>query len=411
MNNSQNNTNTVTKLLVISNNLISLNNANGKFIRNYLGSFNNDEIINFYISNDKRSDEDLKNIFQFTDKDAVSHFLKKKKQSVASSDINDNKRNTPAKHILRYLLWNFVPLKKYGLKSWINDNKPTHIITILGNNPFLMKLSYKLSKKLKLPLISFVCEDYPLKKYDFISKNNRHFISYRIFRNMLFRCSKKMINHSSLLIFNTEELRDLYSKNFKKLNSIVKYPISNIEISSEPKIPLDFLYAGNLGLGRSKAISVIASTLSRVSPNSNVIIFSKDANIYKKDLDFPNIKIFNSISNRELMKEYEKPYVLFHAEYDSEYNRKDLKYAFSTKLADLISSKRRILLYSPPTISETTFFQKYLPKNVATNEKELEHVIQYVLSSEYDLKSQNNILHLFNSEINSGIIRKEIEKL
>ncbi len=406
------------KLLIISNNLFSYNNANGKFLRNYLASFSDSEICNFYISNDHESTESFE-VFNVTDKIALDKLLLKRdpkevKENPPTSNENISNHQTALKHLLRYFVWNFGAWKKCGFKKWIREQQPTHIVAIMGNNPYLLKISYKLAKKLNIPLITFICEDYPLKNYDFIEKKYKKSLSFSIFRRLLKKYTNKLIAKSNLIVFNTDEIKEAYSNTYNVRNSIVCYPPSQIAPKDiENYTPQNFLYAGNLGLGRIDALIEFANCLKNYDPTLKINVYSKVS-----DKDTLKIKATNNIvihpfvSNEQLMTIINESGAILHIEYDSEYNKKDLKYAFSTKLADMICSGRRILLYAPKGMSESEYFSKYLPNNIATSKKELKDVLNYVLSENYDFTAQIDLAKKnHNINVTSSLIRKEIEKI
>ena len=407
------------KLLIISNNLFSYNNANGKFLKNYLCSCSDDEICNFYISNDMKTSFEQFNSINITDKNALNKFLHRKKlqSTVNSQDIKQEnfKTQTSFKHLIRYFVWNTGAWKKCGFKNWIKEQNPTHIVTVTGNNPYLLKISYKLAKKSNIPLITFICEDYPLKNYDFIERKTRQSLSFLLYKHLLKKFTTKVVSLSNLVIFNSHQIKEAYEYKYIIKKSLVCFPPSESIADSvqDQQPPLNFLYAGNLGLNRIDALIDFALFLKTNSFDQTINVYSNLSEENKLKLQkIDNVKVHDFVRNEELQKIIKESGVLLHLEYDSEYNKTDLKYAFSTKLADLICSNKRIFLYAPKGLVESEYFLKYLPKNIATSKEELKETLDYVLSDHYDyLKQMDLAKNNHNIEITSALIRKEIEQL
>lgn len=411
---------TAKKYLIISNNLFSYNNANGKYLRNYLSFLDNDEICNFYLSNDEKSNDESFDTFKVSDKDVLKMFKTLGFSKIETTvdqrntqlEINKSKQSS-LKHILRYFAWNLGFWKRSGINSWINKQNPKAIITLIGNNPYLMKFAYKTSRNLKIPLIVFVCEDYPFKNYDYLKKNNKPSFLYKKFRRLTYRFSKILLESSELVTFNSAEIRELYTtNNFKIKKSLVCFPPSNMIPGSPSKNIKNFLYAGNLSLGRVDALIEFATTLNDLKYTQKLDVYGNMTTEQERKIkDIKNIIYHGYVTNDELMKIYSNAGILIHVEHNNEYNKMDLKYAFSTKIADLISSGKRILLYAPRGLCETEYFLRNLPNNVATKIEELPKALQYVTSDGYDFNIQNKVAQNHNIKKANLVLEKEIRKL
>ena len=64
--------------------------------------------------------------------------------------------------------------------------------------------------------------------------------------------------------------------------------------------------------------------------------------------------------------------LLVHAENFSEFYRKELIYAFSTKIPDCLASGSCFLLYAPPELAVTKYLRKTESAYVATDKAQLE---------------------------------------
>ena len=407
------------KILVISNNLLSENNANGKFVYNYLRAFSVNELCNFYISNDEVTTSDIRNVFNVTNEEALTAFKKigfiKERSKNSQSNVSDGSKTikkSAFKHLIRFIVWNTGFWKKYGFNEWIKEQKPTHIFSIMGDNPYLLKVAIKLSNKLKVPHFFLVGEDYPLKEYDYIKGTFKSNFIYKLFHNLLFKYSKKLLNKSKKVIFNSNDIMEAYLSKIEieKTKTEVIYPLSMVIKYDRSDEKDGFLYAGNLSNNRVLALQSFASKIEQMGIKSNLYICGKaDKEVLKIIGNSKNIVYLGCFSNTELSDIIGNFKVLIHAEYGSKYNVLNLKYAFSTKLTEMICSNKRFAIYAPAGIAESNYFLKNMPSNIATTEFNLEKVIHYSLSDEYDFGIQSKLAAKHSSEKVSIKIRKMLE--
>jgi len=403
------------KLLVISNNLVSENNGNGKVLKNYLWSFKDYELCNFYISNDVPSIFDKISNLNITNQNALlslflsrNHILSKNKSKQLSKG-NNNK--SPFKQLIRYMIWNLGSWKKLGFKEFIKSEKPTHVFLALGNNPYLLKLARKISKKNNLRLVIFACEDYPLKKHNFYNK--KHSIAFWFLQRKLQKETKLAFKNSSLVIFNSENLKNAYFSQYSCKNTFVMEQLSSINayanVNNKKRV-LNLLYAGNLNLGRDIALKEFASTLLQVDSKIKIQVYTNLNESIRNNLKEPNIILHDYIPNKELVEKISVCDGLIHVEHNTPYNIIDLKYAFSTKLADMICSNKRMILYAPKELFETQYLLNKLPQCVITDKNMLEDFIKTFLLKEYDYMSQSKLAEKHSVINSSKLIYNAIEK-
>ena len=363
------------KILCITNNPISLNNANGKFIRNYLFCFSDYELSNFYITNDEPATGI--NSFNVTNYDALLKLitLGLHKRRKKSTNNNGNIKNTssPIKHIFRYIVWSTGFWKLYGFKKWIANTNPTHIVLAIGDNPYLIKLAYDISKKFRIPIINIIGENYSIKNYNYLTKENSMSFLYKAFKKILFKITKKAILKAKINIFNTPTIEREYKVSFGTIKSAIFYPPADFIIRKSEKIEKDsVLYAGNLGLGRENALLDFADELWKFNPNKTIYVYSKiDIPTQKLITKRQNIKYMGYVPNSELNEIIFRSELVLHVEYNSQYNIIDLKTAFSTKIANNIIFGNNFFVFAPVGLAETDFFLKYLPENIATKKEEI----------------------------------------
>ena len=371
----------IMKILSISNNLLSLNNANGKFCRNYLYSFRDDELASFYISNDIKLENEKIDSFNYSDADVLRDFLHKK-HTIESNQEYDKKEKVVNKksalvRIIRYYIWKIVFRKNVDFNKWIENIKPTHIVITVGDNPYLFLLARKLKKKFNSKLIIICGENYSLKKYNYLKCKYHRNLSFLWLQKILKHNTRKTFKDSNLVIFNSNSIKNLYEKKMKFQRSIVVYPLSaNRYIDAYDPLNKDIVYAGNLGVGRAETLVKFSNILNDVDNKHKLKVYG---NATKEQIELlkkgSNIEYRGIVTNNELIEIINRSWLLLHVESFDEYRKKDLEYAFSTKLTDLISSNDRFFVFAPDCYVESKFFIKHLRTHIALNEKELTNVL------------------------------------
>lgn len=381
------------KILSISNNLLSLNNANGKFCRNYLNAFKDEELASFFIANDLADSEEGIESFNYTDSMVLDDLLYRKKKTCSSSDNKNNvKRNSSVVRIARYFVWKIGFRRNKSFFNWVDKIKPTHIVLTVGDNPYLFHLAQKIKKWFNCKLIIVCGENYALKKYDYLLCKKRRSVSFLLFQRILRGKTKKCFRSSSLVIFNSEDLKELYEKKMRFKKSIVVYPLSsNVLRNSFELENSDVVYAGNLGVGRAESLVNFGRLMKKYDSNRKLVIYGKGSeeqiSILKRE---SNIIYKGIVSNFELIEIINKSWLLLHVESFDEYRKMDLKYAFSTKLSDLVASNNRFFMYAPDYYVESKFFIKYLRAHIALNENELEKTLSVLIKEKVPFLGENN---------------------
>ena len=405
------------KILSISNNLLSLNNANGKFCRNYLNAFNDDELASFYISNDTKEEDEKIESFNYTDSNVLNDFLHKKKKKSTAQQSNEQSVNKQSAfvRILRYLVWKIAFHNNTAFYKWADTIKPTHIIITVGDNPYLFFLARKLKKRFDSKLVIVCGENYSLKKYNYLKCKYHRNLSFLFFQKLLRNQTYKCFKTSDLVIFNSTQIKALYEKKMKFQKSIVIYPLSSNKFVDEYDCSnQDIVYAGNLGVGRVETLVEFSKVLNNIDKNRIIKVYGVGTNEQIKLLNkSENIEYKGIVTNNKLIDIINKSWLLLHVESFDNYRKIDLEYAFSTKLSDLISSNDRFFMFAPNCYVESKFFIEHLRNHIALNEEELGESLSQLIMQKKPFSNDNNVELRNKMDIskNGNYIKKIIEKL
>ncbi len=390
------------RVLVVSNSCFSMNDSNGRTLAKYFSScFLKSNIAQIYIHG--VSDKTVcANYYQISDKDALRSFIQRREyghivettgmQQQASSNPSAKKMKTPFKLLLREMVWKYGKWSGPSLKKWIADFHPTHIFLFLADNAFLIDFANKLAVELRIPIIAYTTEDYYFKDYNYVTK--RRSLAYLLLHRKVQHAYRRCESGISTGIFNTPLLTMKFASEFAFPCKCL-FAQSDIDFIPNAELPKDgclkVSYLGNLGLNRHEALMEIANTLHDLVPGTKLHVYGKVPEAVEDEfLANKNIKYEGFVNYERVVSVLHESNLLVHAEYDDDYNRKDLKFAFSTKIADSVCSGTPLLMYGNELLTETDFLINHQCAFVASHADELKEVLKSAL---LDVNIRTEIVH------------------
>ena len=158
------------KILIISNNVISATNNNGKTLLSLFSEEKDAQIFQLYFSNEQPTLSNF-DYFKISDSDLINLRLKGKKtygqqySTEMPSEPQISKKHSSISRLFRELIWSNV-CNIPELKEWVLDINPTHIFFVGGDCLFAYKIfNYIFELLSKKPVCSlFITDDYVSKK-------------------------------------------------------------------------------------------------------------------------------------------------------------------------------------------------------------------------------------------------------
>lgn len=337
-------------ILVISHTSFSSTDSMGSTLASYFNNIEQTNIYQFYIKQMNPNVYKNAHYYRQTDREALKHCFmpwSKKYQGKqiyaddesTSSTIKDydfsgkDLKKRYKNMLFRNAVWNISFCFNKKLKKWIKESKATKILLMPGDFSFLFKLTRKISKKYKIPVYILQCESYLLKPY--FLKN----ISYRLYRHNFKKQYYSLMKYVEHNIYLCDELTKDYQLLFPKNNHItlmksIDYNLKITPLSNRDDI---FIYAGNLGelTGRCELLIKIAIVLEDLG--FSLLVFTNSYGNQIEELKkIKNVSVYPSISKDKLIQEYQKHKYMLYIENFDPFHVEDLKYAFSTKIGDIL---------------------------------------------------------------------------
>ena len=216
---------------------------------------------------------------------------------------------------------------------------------------------------------------------------------YPWFRRQFRRMFKKTMKQAVLAVYNCDMLLRDYGGEFDTPSVTVYNPsdFSPEEVRRPLRKRAVVSYLGNLGVGRHESLMDVAQALREVLPESKLDVYGKmPSEEVRCALEAcPSIDYKGFVSYEDVTRIMKDSDILVHAENFSDFYRDDLKYAFSTKIADCLKSGIPFLYYAPCELASTQYLLENGLAFVATDKSEL---TQTVRSLVYDSEARERIL-------------------
>ena len=388
----------IPKLLVLSNTCFSKSSANGRTLGNFLKGWPKEKIAQFFLSGNPDG-EFCRSFYQITDGQAIKAFCFKKisNGTIKELDINNTSNGNVkvAKKInknaltmlLREMIWSNRRWKKYGFEEWVDNFKPELLLLQAGDSGFMCDLAVALSKKYNAPLVVYNSENYYFKGFDYFkSKGISHWM-YPLFRKVFCRKFERMIKASAHSIYLCEELKSVYDDAFHLPSSAI-YTATDISVTATEdnnRNENEFIvsYLGNMGVGRADALCEFAQVLSTVSTKASLDIYGKIPNdeVENKFAKEKNIRYKGFVQYDIVQKIMSESDLLIHVESFEPFYKEDLKYAFSTKIADSLVVGNCFLLYAPDSFACTKYLLNNEAAFVATTKEQLSEYLKLIINN------------------------------
>ncbi|MBQ8623889.1 MAG: hypothetical protein IJ424_05920 [Oscillospiraceae bacterium] len=382
------------KVLIISHLPMATKNNIGKTLLSLFSEFRKEELCQLYIYPTIPDVDRCSSYYRVTDKEALLSLIKFKEpgKEIAKKLINKdqglyenaddeslyrNKKNKSAlRRLMRDAVWQVSNWYNSGLKAWLEREKPTCIFVAPGAARFVYNFALKISKKLGIPIITYICDE-----YYFVKDPTTLLEGFRL--KLLKNKIEALVNNSSHLVVICEELKSAYTEKFgtqaTTLMTGTSYEISDsLKIVDDPK---DICYFGNIRCNRYISLAEIGRQLDGINAELNkdyklkIYTSEKDKEILSTFDGIRSVKLCGFVMGEAFKKAFSESHLLLHIEAFDEKSIDYVKHSVSTKIADSLASGIPLLAYGPECVSS----MKHLIRNkcaiTAISEKDLRQML------------------------------------
>lgn len=389
------------RVLIISNECLSPNSSNGRTLQNFFVGWPKESLAQFYIHADTPDFDVCGNYYCVTDGQALRAFLGKGKSGGAvteahkpqseSSNLKQSRGRNALTMLARDLIWNS---KRWGYKNfarWVEEFDPQVLLLQAGDCSFMFKLARKLAKARNIPLVIYNSEGYYFKKFDYFRATGFKHKLYPVFYRKFCREFRKTMAETKAAIYICEALQQDYDKEFAAPSHTV-YTATDVR-PSEKKPHGGFIasYLGNLGVGRHEPLIAIANALQEIDPTLHLDIYGKAPNeqVQAALESCPGICLKGFVPYEQVVEVMQQSDLLVHGESRDPFYREDLKYGFSTKIADSLASGTCFFVYAPEELACARYLREQQAAYVVSGERELKDTLRLIVT---DPEAKNRYL-------------------
>ena len=144
------------------------------------------------------------------------------------------------------------------------------------------------------------------------------------------------------------------------------------------------VYGGNLGIGRHKALIEIGEALQYIDENLRIDVYGKsdDQGVIDELNSSKGVNYVGMIPYQELQKKTKEARLLVHVESTKPYYLRDIKYGFSTKIADSLASGIPFFVYASDELTSVQYLKDNNCAIIATDREQLVRQLKMVLFDE-----------------------------
>lgn len=379
------------RILIISNNVLSNTNNNGKTILSYFDTMNCKQIRQLYFSCEDPSLSEYQ-YFRISDKDVIrGKFFPQLRGGRAEVKCSNRILNSYVKNysefmrLLREILW-YKSWKSKQLIKWLDEFRPSVIFFVGGDCCFAYNICMYITKRFNSRLSLYITDDYfmPRKREKVF-----HMVRRYIIRRSFIECLKL----TDVFFTISKQMSQKYEKEFGKKSFLavnMTEVLKDTSIEKEENI-ITMIYAGSTYYGREDILGRLSKEIEKLNKNQKELklkIYSNNKlnkNELRQIIKGKHTYYGGALSKEELIVELNKADVLVFVESFSEDQIEKTKYSLSTKVPEYLSLGKPILAIGPEGIGSMEYLKE--ASLCVYEEDKIEEALKYLLSSD-DLRRQ-----------------------
>ena len=305
--------------------------------------------------------------------------------------VKARKKRRTVSFIIRDIIWRFGRWKKSKtLNEFLEEVKPDLIYLPIYASPYMCQVQRYIVQKLKVPVVGHISDDV----YGYPPKSS---LLAKWYRARLRKKLRKLIQYCSYLEVFAENMKNEYEKTFGKPCYLIGKGIQADEIAkirtNEPQgQPLHFVYTGNIGDDRYKALASIGQEMSDVFHEKAVLDIYSATPLTEEMKETLNqsdyVKFHGAISREEVARVQQDADFLVHVEGFSKAAIFSAKMSFSTKIIDYMMMSKPILAFGPQEVNSIQVLKANGLGLTAVSKKELSDALYKILENRVDYQKE-----------------------
>lgn len=401
-------------LLIISNNVLSTTNNNGKTIYSFVEGMKDVTVSQLFLSGEVPKISGY-NYFRISDKDVIRGILRPAKRGncicakipgEARDDFSIKKKVGKNIYTLlfRDILW-FKRWKSKNLLDWLDNVKPDAIFFVAGDSLFAYDICTFVQNKYGSRLTVYITDDYVMPRSE--EKKLQRFRRNRISSKL-----DDILKVATCFYTISTIMRTAYKEKFGIDSYLAVNMTDDLKCDSYLKEEKEiiFTYAGSFYYKRSEVLGRLAKAIKKYNEHKNAL-FAKllmysntppTEDIYKEICIDGASEYRGSLNNSQLRERLNTSDILVFVEsFESEQIEK-VKYSLSTKVPEYMSLGKPILAIGPTGIGSMDYLRDVA---ICVNDiNELDKYIAGILDksmnlAEYAVHSREKYLKNHNTEI------------
>ncbi len=354
-------------LLIISNNVLSETNNNGKTILSFFSGIENLTISQLYLSGEQPRVEGC-DYFQISDKDIIRGLLHKSKRGkqvrVDNSRVLDDDfaiRNKVGRNDFTLLLRDVLWKNKWNsnqLEQWLKEVNPDAIFFVGGDALFAYQICTYIKQQYGSRLTIYITDDY------IMPRKNESFL-HKIRREMIKREINKILRLSSCFYTVSEPMRDAYLLEFKRGSYLAVNMTEDLKKKLEIRETKEIIltYTGSFYYGRYNVLGMLAKSILDYNRRTK----GKKAKLLIYSNEIPNettkhvlciggaSEYRGALSRIELVEHLNTSDILVFVESFDPDQIEKTKYSLSTKVTEYMSVGKPILAIGPKEVGSMQY--------------------------------------------------------
>ena len=373
------------RLLIISNECISASTSNGRTLRNFLIGWPKEKIAQFCIRSTAPDMDTCDRYYFVSDRHALRSFLTGKPaegimipEAVDAAYSDAPSGRNAMTMLIRNLVWKSGRWRSKDFYRWVEEFQPELILFQSGDSAFMQDIARHLKEKYNIPLVIYNSEPFYFREKDYFRSHKYTELFYPAFRRQFCKAFEACQRLADCTVYCCDELKEDYDKIFGPASQVIHTVTQMKPAEKHENNPLQIAYLGNLDLDRYKSLVQIGSTLQEISPDLKLTVYGKIPDQKTQDAfdGCAGIDYRGFVSYDQVVQIIGSSDILVHAECFEDFYKKNLRYAFSTKIADSLASGSCFLVYAPEKLACTEYLRRHKAAWVVTEPEELKPVLE-----------------------------------